>query len=181
MNKEENKYRLRDEYIKHKKEQFEKNLERAFDENNLDVIIFTDNKQSSCYGHHEYCDMYSGCDCEQRSRANNTWRDNIRNLLTGKFKYYKMTVNKWITYRCECGCNTFYCYKNWFVCSECFKEHLVNDFTITYKTKEDAEKVTMPMAGTVGMNTWHRFGIISKYEFNEFMKDCTNPEQVVYW
>lgn len=56
--------------------------------------------QSSCYGHHEYCDMYSGCD--------NTWRDNIRNLLTGKLKYYKMTVNKWITYKCNCGYNTFF-------------------------------------------------------------------------
>lgn len=64
-------------------------------------------------------------------------------------------------------------------------------------SKEDAEKVTMPMTGTItsnacasiGMNTWHRFGLISKYEFNEFMKNCresdalncTNPEQVVYW
>lgn len=163
----------KNEYLKHKKEQFEKNLERAFDENNLYVIIFTDNQQSSCYGHHEYCDIYSGCD--------NTWRDNIRNLLTGKLKYYKMTVNKWITYKCDCGCNTFYIYKNWFVCSECFSEHIMNDFVITYKTKEDAEKVTMPMTGTVGMNTWHRFGLISKYEFDEFMKDCTNKEQVVYW
>ena len=57
----------------------------------------------------------------------------------------------------------------------------MNDFVITYKTKEDAEKVTMPITGTVGMNTWYRFGLISKYEFNEFMKNCTNPEQVVYW
>lgn len=119
--------------------------------------------------------------CEQRSRANNTWRDNIRNLLTGKFKYYKMTVNKWITYKCTCGCNTFYIYKDWFVCSECFSEHIMNNFAITYKTKEDAEKVIMPTTGTIGMNTWHRFGIISKYEFDKFMKNCTNPEQVVYW
>ena len=133
----------KEEYIKHKKEQFEKNLENAFDENKLYVIIFTDNQQSSCYGHYEYCDMYCGCD--------NTWRDNIKNLLAGKLKYYKMTVNKWITYKCECGCNTFYCYKD------------------------------MPMTGTVGMNTWHRFGLISKYEFDEFMKNCTNPEQEVYW
>lgn len=40
------------EYLKHKKEQFEKNLASAFDENNLYVVIFTDNQQSSCYGHH---------------------------------------------------------------------------------------------------------------------------------
>lgn len=123
----------------------------------------------------------SFANCEQRSRANNTWRDNIRNLLTGKFKYYKMLVNKWITYKCDCGCNTFYIYKDLFVCSECFSEHIMNNFVITYKTKEDAEKVTMPMTGTVGMNTWHRFGLISKYEFDKFMKDCTNPEQEVYW
>lgn len=57
----------------------------------------------------------------------------------------------------------------------------MNNFAITYKTKEDAEKVTMSMIGTIGTNTWHRFGIISKYEFDEFMKDCINPEQVVYW
>lgn len=31
------------------------------------------------------------------------------------------------------------------------------------------------------MIKWHRFGIVSKYEFDEFMKDCTNPEQEVYW
>lgn len=171
----------KNEYLKHKKEQFEKNLETSFDETKLYVIIFTDNQQSSCYGHYEHCDMYGGCDCEQRSRANNTWRDNIRNLLAGKLKYYKMTVNKWITYKCECGCNTFYCYKDWFVCSKCFKEHLVNNFAITFKTKEDAEKVTMSTVGTIGTNTWYKYGIISVYEFDEFMKNCTNPEQVVYW
>ena len=66
----------KEEYIKHKKEQFEKNLESAFDENNLYVVIFTDNQQSSCYGHYEHCDMYCGCD--------NTWRDNkIRFGYTG--------------------------------------------------------------------------------------------------
>lgn len=135
-------------------------------------IYFNRNKRAVCY---------IGNNCEQRSRANNTWRDNIRNLLTGKFKYYKMTVNKWITYKCTCGCNTFYIYKDWFVCSECFSEHIMNNFAITYKTKEDAEKVIMPTTGTIGMNTWHRFGIISKYEFDKFMKNCTNPEQVVYW
>lgn len=156
------------EYIKHKKEQFEKNLESAFDKNNLYVVIFTETKQSSCYGHHEYCDMYSGCD--------NTWRDNIRNLLTGKFKYYKMTVNKWITYRCACGCNTFYIYKDWFVCSNCFSEHIMNDFVFTCKTKEDQNDVLNAV-----LNKWHRFGLISKFEFDEFMKNCTNPEQVVYW
>lgn len=161
------------DYLKHKREQFEKGLESAFGENNLYVIIFTDNKQSSCYGHHEYCNMYGGSD--------NTWRDNIRNLLEGKLKYYRMPVNKWITYKCECGCNTFYCYKDWFVCSKCFKEHIMNNFAITFKTKEDAEKVTMSTVGTIKTNTWHRFGIISKYEFDKFMKDCTNPEQVVYW
>lgn len=134
--------------------------------------------------------MYCGCD--------NTWRDNIRDLLAGKLKYYKMTVNKWITYKCKCGCNTFYCYRDWFVCSECFKEHLVGDFAITFKTKEDAKKVSMATVGTVKtnltspcqvLNTWHRYGIISEYEFDEFMKDChesdalncTNPEQEVYW
>ena len=37
MNKEENKHRLRDEYIKHKKEQFAKGLESAFKGNNLYV------------------------------------------------------------------------------------------------------------------------------------------------
>lgn len=156
------------EYIKQKKEQFEKNLEWALDENKLYVIIFTDNKQSSCYGHHEYCDMYGGCD--------NTWRDNIKNLLTGKLKYYKMTVNKWITYRCACGCNTFYIYKDWFVCSNCFSEHIMNDFVFTYKTKEDQNDVLNAV-----LNKWHRFGLISKFEFDEFMKNCTNPEQVVYW
>ena len=156
------------EYIKQKKEQFEKNLEWALDENKLYVIIFTDNKQSSCYGHHEYCDMYGGCD--------NTWRDNIRNLLTGKLKYYKMTVNKWITYRCACGCNTFYIYKDWFVCSNCFSEHIMNDFVFTYKTKEDQNDVLNAV-----LNKWHRFGLISKFEFDEFMKNCTNSEQVVYW
>lgn len=57
----------------------------------------------------------------------------------------------------------------------------MNNFAITYKTKEDAEKVTMSTIGTIGTNTWHRFGTISKYEFDKFMKDCTNPEQVVYW
>ena len=31
------------------------------------------------------------------------------------------------------------------------------------------------------MIKWHRFGIVSKYEFDEFMKDCTNLEQKVYW
>lgn len=36
----------KNEYLKYKKEQFEKNLESAFDENNLYVIIFTDNQQS---------------------------------------------------------------------------------------------------------------------------------------
>lgn len=164
----------KEEYIKQKKEQFEKGLECSFDENKLYVIIFTDNQQSSCYGHHEYCDMYCGCD--------NTWRDNIRNLLAGKLKYYKMTVNKWITYRCNnCGCNSFYCYKDWFVCSNCFSEHIVNDFAITFKTKEDAEKVSMATVGNIKMNTWHRFGIVSKYEFDKFMKDCTNKEQEVYW
>lgn len=134
--------------------------------------------------------MYCGCD--------NTWRDNIRDLLAGKLKYYKMTVNKWITYKCNCGCNTFYCYRDWFVCSECFKEHLVGDFAITFKTKEDAKKISMATVGTVKtnltspcqvLNTWHRYGIISEYEFDEFMKDChesdalncTNPEQEVYW
>ena len=156
------------EYIKQKKEQFEKNLEWALDENKLYVIIFTDNKQSSCYGHHEYCDMYGGCD--------NTWRDNIKNLLTGKLKYYKMTVNKWITYRCACGCNTFYIYKDWFVCSNCFSEHIMNDFVFTYKTKEDQNDVLNAV-----LNKWHRFGLISKFEFDEFMKNCTNPEQEVYW
>lgn len=156
------------EYIKQKKEQFEKNLKWALDENKLYVIIFTDNKQSSCYGHHEYCDMYGGCD--------NTWRDNIRNLLTGKLKYYKMTVNKWITYRCACGCNTFYIYKDWFVCSNCFSEHIMNDFVFTYKTKEDQNDVLNAV-----LNKWHRFGLISKFEFDEFMKNCTNPEQEVYW
>lgn len=158
----------KNEYLKHKKEQFEKILESAFDENNLYVIIFTETKQSSCYGHHEYCDMYGGCD--------NTWRDNIRNLLTGKLKYYKMTVNKWITYRCTCGCNTFHIYKDWFVCSNCFSEHIVNDFVITYKTKEDQNDVLNAV-----LNKWHRFGLISKFEFDEFMKNCTNPEQEVYW
>lgn len=156
------------EYIKQKKEQFEKNLEWALDENKLYVIIFTDNKQSSCYGHHEYCDMYGGCD--------NTWRDNIKNLLTGKLKYYKMTVNKWITYRCACGCNTFYIYKDWFVCSNCFSEHIMNDFVFTYKTKEDQNDVLNAV-----LNKWHRFGLISKFEFDEFMKNCTNKEQEVYW
>lgn len=72
----------KNEYLKHKKEQFEKNLETSFDEIKLYVIIFTDNQQSSCYGHYEHCDMYCGCD--------NTWRDNIRNLLAGKLKYYKL-------------------------------------------------------------------------------------------
>lgn len=42
------------------------------------------------------------------------------------------------------------------------------------------KSVFMTMTGTVGMNTWHRFGLISKYEFDKFMKNCTNPEQVVY-
>ncbi len=49
MNKEENKHRLRDEYIKHKKEQFAKGLESAFKGNNLYVIIFTDNQQSMSF------------------------------------------------------------------------------------------------------------------------------------
>lgn len=49
MNKEENKHRLRDEYIKHKKEQFAKGLESAFVDNNLYVIIFTDNQQSMSF------------------------------------------------------------------------------------------------------------------------------------
>lgn len=158
----------KEEYIKHKKKQFEKNLESAFDKNNLYVVIFTEIKHSSCYGHHEYCDMYGGC--------GNTWRDNIRNLLTGKLKYYKMTVNKWITYRCACGCNTFYIYKDWFVCSNCFSEHIMNDFVFTYKTKEDQNDVLNAV-----LNKWHRFGLISKFEFDEFMKNCTNPEKVVYW
>ena len=39
MNKEENKHRLRDEYIKHKKEQFAKGLESAFKGNNLYSIF----------------------------------------------------------------------------------------------------------------------------------------------
>lgn len=36
----------KNEFIKYKKEQFAKGLESAFDENNLYVIIFTDNQQS---------------------------------------------------------------------------------------------------------------------------------------
>ena len=164
----------KEEYIKQKKEQFEKNLEWALDENKLYVIIFTDNKQSSCYGRYEYCIIHSGHDI--------TWRENIRRLLNGTLRYHSYSINKWITYRCNnCGCNSFYSYKNWFVCSKCFSEHLVNDFALTFKTKEDAEKVTTSEVGTVKTNTWHRFGIISEYEFDEFMKNCTNPEQVVYW
>lgn len=162
------------EYIKQKKEQFEKNLEWALDENKLYVLIFTDKKQSSCYGRYEYCDMHSGHAI--------TWRENIRRLLNGTLRYHSYSINKWITYRCNnCGCNSFYCYKDWFVCSNCFSEHLINDFAITFKTKEDAEKVTTSEIGTVKTNTWHRFGIISEYEFDEFMKNCTNPEQDVYW
>lgn len=134
------------EYIKKKKEQFENGLKSAFDENKLYVIVFADANQSSCCGCHEYCDMYSGC--------NNTWRDNIRNLLKGELKYYQTPVDKWITYRCNCGCDSFYCYRNWFVCSECFDEHLVGAFVRTEG------------------NLWHRFGIVSKYEFDGFVKEC---------
>lgn len=43
----------KEEYIKKKKEQLEKNLEEALDENKLYMLIFTDNQQSSCYGHHD--------------------------------------------------------------------------------------------------------------------------------
>ena len=52
----------------------------------------------------------------------------------------------------------------------------MNDFVFTYKTKEDQNDVLNAV-----LNKWHRFGLISKFEFDEFMKNCTNPEQVVYW
>lgn len=169
----------KNEFIKNQQQLFNKQIEDVFDKEPF-IIIFTDAIQSSAYGCHSYLTMYNSI---------LTWRESLRMLFNGGLRYHGCTVNKWITYRCKCGCNSFYIWKHWYVCSNCFSEHSVNDFVITYKTKEDAEKVTMPMTGTIasnacasiGMNTWHRFGLISKYEFNEFMKNCTNPEQVVYW
>lgn len=144
----------KEEYIKQKKKQFEKHLQQSFEINNLYVIIFTDVAQSSYYGSCDYYNMYTG---------NIPWENNVKLLLSGQLKYYQISVDKWITYKCNCGCNAFFAYENWFVCSNCFFEHSIGDFTVTFnETKE---------------NRWHKFGIVSKYEFDEFMKECTNKER----
>ena len=191
MNKKENKHRLRDEYIKHKKEQFAKGLERAFVGNNLYVIIFTDNQQSMSFNG-TYADLNN---CLSFTNKYDTRISLLKKLFANELTYYGKSIDKWISYKCNhflpdgsvCNCNTFYIWGNYFVCSNCFAEHLVSDYTATFKNKEDSLNCEYRSRDDNEFNydtpmiKWHRFGLISKYEFDKFMKDCTNLEQVVYW
>ena len=183
MNKEENKHRLRDEYIKHKKEQFAKGLENAFVGNNLYVIIFIDNQQSMSFNG-TYADLNN---CLSFANKYDTRISLLKKLFANELTYYGKSIDKWISYKCNhflpdgsvCNCNTFYIWGNYFVCSNCFSEHLVSDYTATFKNKEDS--LNNEFNYDTPMIKWHKFGIVSKYEFDKSMKDCINPEQVVYW
>lgn len=191
MNKKENKHRLRDEYIKHKKEQFAKGLEIAFKGDNLYVIIFTDNQQSMSFNG-TYANLNN---CLSFANKYDTRISLLEKLFANELTYYGKSIDKWISYKCNhflpdgsvCNCNTFYIWGNYFVCSNCFAEHLVGDYTATFKNKEDSlncehrSRDDNEFNYDTPMIKWHRFGIVSKYEFDKFMKNCTNKEQDVYW
>ena len=159
-------------FIKQEQQLFNKQVKDVFDKEPF-VIIFTDAVQSSAYGCYSYLTMYN---CVQRS-----WRESLRMLFNGTLRYHGCTVNKWTTYKCNCGCNSFYIWKHWYVCSECFTKHILNaeNTMITFKDKEKCgSEYEYDAKATI---KWHKFGLISKFEFDEFMKNCTNKEQQVYF
>lgn len=160
------------EFIKLQKEQFDKKIASAFNKEPF-VIIFTDATQSSAYGCYSYLTMYND--------SVFSWRENLRMLFNGTLRYYGRAVNKWTTYKCKCGCNSFYIWKHWYVCSECFTEHVLNaeNTMITFKDKEKCGPEFEYDAKAI--IKWHEFGLITKFEFDKFMKNCTNPEQEVYF
>ena len=169
----------KNEFIKNQQQLFNKQIEDVFDKEPF-IIIFTDAIQSSTYGCHSYLTMYNSI---------LTWRESLRMLFNGGLRYHGCTVNKWITYRCKCGCNSFYIWKHWYVCSECFTKHILNaeNTLITFKDKEkcgseyECEHRLRDEYDAKATIKWHKFGLISKFEFDEFMKNCTNPEQQVYF
>lgn len=179
MDKNENNHRLRDEFIKHEQQLFNKQVKDVFDKEPF-VIIFADAVQSSAYGCHSYLTMYNSIF---------TWRESLRMLFNGGLRYHGCTVNKWTTYKCNCGCNSFYIWKHWYVCSECFTKHVLNaeNTMITFRDKDkcgpeyECEHRLRDEYDAKAIIKWHKLGLTSKFEFDEFMKNCTNPEQVVYW
>lgn len=162
----------KNEFIKLQKEKFDKRIKSVFDKEPF-VIIFTDAIQSSCHGHFSYCDMYSG--------YNSTWVENFKRLFNGTLRYYIYTIDKWFSFKCKCGCNAFYFWNSRYVCSECFETYClsIEGIVNTFVNKEDS--IALNKVKNVPTIRWHKFGIIDKNEFDEFMKDCTNPEQIVYW
>lgn len=162
----------KNEFIKQEQQLFNKQVKDVFDKEPF-VIIFTDAVQSSAYGCYSYLTMYNSNVL--------SWRESLRMLFNGTLKYYGYAVNKWTTYRCKCGCNSFYIWKHWYVCSECFTKHVLNaeNTLITFKDKEKCGPEYEYDAKAI--IKWHKFGLISKFEFDEFMKNCTNKEQQVYF
>lgn len=167
MNKEENKHRLRDEYIKLKKEQFNKKIDEAFRDKPYVFI---------------YIPAYNTwmLDCSKSKWTYHTLDgtfENIKGVLSGELIFRKKPIvcspASKLFYRLfeceECGCHSFYQFNHRAVCSNCFKENILidQDYLIPFENEEK---------GVYANERWTYYCDVYEDVFNELLEEVKNKK-----